>query len=111
MTDKESKSKDVEMKTVKVQHSSQLDPQEIVMNNARVLISMSPEDANEVLVKQLELVLDTVKKSGTEFSKDVDSLLLSQIGLATLSMAIEYWMAKQRQGRIEVYRADQMPKA
>ena len=116
MSDQNSKS-DVKVKVVKAQHPSQINPNEIVMNNARALIAMNVKDRNNVIKKQIALILDCLFPEVAEgeepkdFITDVANMLRVQIGLVTLSTAIEYWMAKERQGRIKVYSADEMPKA
>lgn len=116
MADQNSKS-DVKVKVVKAQHPSQINPNEIVLNNARALIAMSKEDRNDVIKKQIALILDCLfpevmeGEEPKDFITDVPNMLRAQIGLVTLSTAIEYWMAKERQGRIKVYSADEMPRA
>lgn len=112
MKEKDSKS-DVK---IKVQREAQLDPNELVLNNARALVAMSPEKRSEVMKTQLSVIITTLfpeedGKEPKDFTTDVVAMLRAQIGLVTLSTAIEYWMAKERQGRIKVYTADQMPKA
>lgn len=115
MEEKDSKS-DVKVKVVKAQHASQLNPNEIVINNARALVAMTPEERSEVIKTQLSVIITTLfpEEDGKEFkdfTTDVAAMLRAQIGLVTLSTAIEYWMAKERQGRIKVYAANEMPKA
>lgn len=113
MEEKDSKS-DVKVKVVKAQHASQLNPNEIVINNARALVSMPVKDRNEIVRKQLKLIDDFLfpeDECDKDFTTDVAAMLRAQIGLVTLSTAIEYWMAKERQGRIKVYAANEMPKA
>ena len=115
MEEKDSKS-DVKVKVVKAQHPSQLNPNEIVLNNARALIAMPEKERNEVIKTQFSVIITTLfpEEDGNEpkdFTTDVAAMLRAQIGLVTLSTAIEYWMAKERQGRIKVYSADEMPRA
>lgn len=115
MEEKDSKS-DVKVKVVKAQHPSQLNPNEIVLNNARALIAMPEKERNEVIKTQFSVIITTLfpeedGKEPRDFTKDVAAMLRAQIGLVTLSTAIEYWMAKERQGRIRVYTANEMPKA
>ena len=115
MEEKDSKS-DVKVKVVKAQHASQLNPNEIVINNARALVAMTPEERSEVIKTQLSVIITTLfpeedGKEPKDFTTDVAAMLRAQIGLVTLSTAIEYWMAKERQGRIKVYAANEMPKA
>lgn len=115
MEEKDSKS-DVKVKVVKAQHPSQLNPNEIVLNNARALIVMSEKERNEVIKTQFSVIITTLfpeedGKEPKDFTKDVAAMFRAQIGLVTLSTAIEYWMAKERQGRIKVYAANEMPKA
>lgn len=115
MEEKDSKS-DVKVKVVKAQHPSQLNPNEIVLNNARALIAMPEKERNEVIKTQFSVIITTLfpeedGKEPKDFTKDVAAMLRAQIGLVTLSTAIEYWMAKERQGRIKVYAANEMPKA
>lgn len=115
MEEKDSKS-DVKVKVVKAQHASQLNPNEIVLNNARALVAMPPEERREVMKTQLSVIITTLfpeedGKEPKDFTTDVAAMLRAQIGLVTLSTAIEYWMAKERQGRIKVYAANEMPKA
>lgn len=115
MEEKDSKS-DVKVKVVKAQHTSQLNPNEIVINNARALVAMTPEERSEVIKTQLSVIITTLfpeedGKEPKDFTTDVAAMLRAQIGLVTLSTAIEYWMAKERQGRIKVYAANEMPKA
>lgn len=115
MADQNSKS-DVKVKVVKAQHPSQINPNEIVMNNARALVSMPEKERTEVIKTQLSVIITTLfpeedGKEPKDFTTDVAAMLRAQIGLVTLSTAIEYWMAKERQGRIKVYSADEMPKA
>lgn len=112
MKEKDSKS-DVK---IKVQRDAQLDPNELLLNNARALVAMSPEERSEVMKTQLSVIITTLfpeedGKEPKDFTTDVVAMLRAQIGLVTLSTAIEYWMAKKRQDRIKVYTADQMPKA
>lgn len=115
MEEKESKS-DVKIKTVKAQHPSQLNPNEIVLSNARALVAMTPEERSKVMKTQLSVIITSLfpeedGKEPKDFTTDVAAMLRAQIGLVTLSTAIEYWMAKERQGRIKVYAANEMPKA
>ena len=115
MEEKDSKS-DVKVKVVKAQHASQLNPNEIVINNARALVSMPEKERTEVIKTQLSVIITTLfpeedGKEPRDFTTDVAAMLRAQIGLVTLSTAIEYWMAKERQGRIKVYAANEMPKA
>lgn len=114
MEEEDSKS-DVKVKVVKAQHPSQLNPNEIVLNNARALIAMPEKERNEVIKTQFSVIITTLfpeedGKEPKDFTKDVAAMLRAQIGLVTLSTAIEYWMAKERQGRIRVYTANEMPK-
>lgn len=115
MEEKDSKS-DVKVKMVKAQHASQLNPNEIVINNARALVAMPEKERTEVIKTQLSVIITTLfpeedGKEPKDFTTDVAAMLRAQIGLVTLSTAIEYWMAKERQGRIKVYAANEMPKA
>lgn len=115
MEEKDSKS-DVKVKVVKAQHASQMNPNEIVINNARALVSMPEKERSEVIKTQLSVIITTLfpeedGKEPKDFTTDVAAMLRAQIGLVTLSTAIEYWMAKERQGRIKVYAANEMPKA
>lgn len=116
MEEKDSKS-DVKVKVVKAQHASQLNPNEIVLNNARALVSMPEKERTEVIKTQLSVIITTLfpeeedGKEPKDFTTDVAAMLRAQIGLVTLSTAIEYWMAKERQGRIKVYTANEMPRA
>lgn len=94
-----------------------LDPMEIVLSNVKILVSLPRAEREEIIQKQLdeireEIISQDPKQENTlDFPKDPVRMLKVQIGLATLSTAIEYWMAKQRQGRIKVYAANEMPKA
>ena len=115
MEEKDSKS-DVKIKVVKAQHASQLNPNEIVLNNARALVAMKPEERTEVIKTQLSVIITTLfpeedGKEPKDFTTDVAAMLRAQIGLVTLSTGIEYGIAKERQGRIKVYAANEMPKA
>lgn len=116
MEEKDSKS-DVKVKVVKAQHASQLNPNEIVLSNARALVAMPPERRNGVIKLQLDIIIKALfpevpeHEEPKDFTTDVAAMLRAQIGLVTLSTAIEYWMAKERQGRIKVYAANEMPKA
>ena len=108
--------KDVKVKVVKAQHPSQLNPNEIILNNARALVTLPTERRDKVIKMQLSVILTTLfpeedGKEARDFTADVAAMLRAQIGLITLSTAIEYWMAKERQGRIKVYAANEMPKA
>lgn len=84
-------------------------PQEIVIDNARILVHAKPEDRNKLFKQSLKYVIGQIK--GKDFTKDINALIGVQIQLSSVSLAIEYWLAKLKEGKIKVYDASQMPKA
>ena len=93
----------------------ELHPQEIVLGNARIIIHATPEERNRLFKQSLKYVVSHIKGKGKEkdydFSKDINALIGVQIQLASLSLAIEYWVEKLREGKIKVYNTSDMPKA
>lgn len=93
----------------------ELHPQEIVLGNARIIVHATPEERSRLFKQSLKYVIGHIKGKGKEedydFSKDINALIGVQIQLASLSLAIEYWVEKLRKGHIQVYNTQDMPKA
>lgn len=98
---------------ITIDANTKLDPQEIVMNNAAVLAQSSPEDAVALIREQLNIILEKLEseEGKPHFTEDVTKMIPTQIALASLSIAIDYWVAKLRKGKIKIYGPEEMPKA
>lgn len=105
---------DKKCKVQKVQISAEelkkMGPQEVVMSNAKTLVSADLETAKEFIELSTKAIVDLTSNTD-DFTKDAASLINMQVQLASLSLAVEYWMAKLREGRIKIYNNADMPKA
>lgn len=105
--------KEVMIKKIILDESSKIHPQQIVINNAKVLANVEPGQADELFRKQLNDILATLDKckdTGEYFMNDIKSLAQIQIALAALSLAVEYWLMRLQVGKIKVYGAQDLPK-
>lgn len=105
--------KEVKVAVLKANDKSQINPTEIVMGNARALVESTPEKAMELMNMQLEVLHGILNEDGGEkpFNEDPGRMLRVQVGLVSISTAIDIWMAKLRQNRIKVYDQSAMPKS
>ena len=88
--------------------------QEIVLNNARLLVQADLPTTKHYIEKSTEFIksqLNSTDKPDYDFRKDAHALVGIQIQLASLSLALEYWISKIQQSKIKVYDQSAMPKA
>lgn len=107
------KVQDVTIKKIILDESSKIHPQQIVINNAKVLVNVKQWQADELFRKQLNGIMTTLDKgkdTGEYFMNDIKSLAQIQIALAALSLAVEYWLMRLQAGKIKVYGAQDLPK-
>ena len=87
-----------------------LGPQEIVLANARILVHSDLDKTKELLDTSFTYMKEQLNNK-EDFRKDINALVGIQIQLASLSLAVEYWTAKLKQNRIQVYDQSAMPKS
>ena len=75
-----------------------------------MLVHSDLKVTKDLLDKSLEYIKEQLTKE-EDFRDNVNSLVGVQIQLASLSLAFEYWIAKQQKKRIKVYNQNDMPKA
>lgn len=103
-----------EVAAVTAEQAEKLGPQAIVFNNARILVHAELDEAQD-LIKKSMAYMDTLffdeKDEKFDFRQDAKALIGVQLQLASLSLAIEYWLKKIQTNKIKVYGANDMPKA
>lgn len=109
----ENNKQDVVIKKVILDEKSKLHPQEIVIGNAKVLVNLPKEKSLDLMSEQLEDVMATVNSKGEKdelFMDSLPKLVRAQIALASLSLAIEFWIAHLQPSKLKVYGPQDMPK-
>ena len=103
------------LKAVTPEQAAKLGPQELVMNNARILVHSELKDAKALIEQSLAFMKSQItdeSKADYDFRNNPQALVSIQLQLASISLAVEYWISKhQKQHRIKVYDQSQMPKA
>lgn len=100
----------VQLKTITPEEASHIGPQEIVLNNAKILVHSELPKTKQFIETSLSYMKEQF--DGTEdFRKDPKALVGVQLQLASLSLAVEYWLSKVKKSNIKICGADEMPKA
>lgn len=100
----------VQLKTITPEEASHIGPQEIVLNNAKILVH-SDLATTKQFIETAMLYMKEQVDSGEDFRKDPKALVGIQLQLASLSLAAEYWLSKVKKSNIKICGADEMPKA
>ena len=105
----------VELKAISPEQAEKLGPQALVLNNARILIHSELKNTKDLIEQSLAFMknqLTDESKEDYDFRENPQALIGIQLQLASLSLAVEYWIAKhQKTHRIKVYNQGDMPKA
>lgn len=108
------------MSEEKIENQTKVNPNVIIINNARALMTMPEDKRKETIKKQLELIESNMflvdkKEDGTEvkFEQDPSRITMVLIGLSSLQVYCQQFLIMHQRSKpdIKIVSPDQMPKA